>query len=214
MSLLHGDPELARALACVRSVARRDFLFAGAAVAAGAVIPTGALAETAAQAAKPAGEVTDEDRQYMAMALDRMREAGVVNKTGGPFGAVLVLDGKVLAVAGNSVMRDSDPSAHAEVNVLREACRKVGSPHVDGAVLYSSCEPCPMCYSVAYWARVGKIFYGASYADYGDLFDDSNIANDLNLPYGQRHVAVQQIMRPEAQKVWEEFRQLPDGARY
>lgn len=211
MSLLHGDPELARAMANVRSIGRRNFLIAGAAAATGALIPAGGAS---AEAAKAAAEVTEQDRQYMAMALDRMREAGVINKTGGPFGAVLVLDGKILAVAGNSVTRDSDPSAHAEVNALREACRKIGRPHVDGAVLYSSCEPCPMCYSVAYWARVGKIFYGASYADYGDLFDDSNIANDLNLPYGQRHVAVQQIMRPEAQKVWEEFRQLPDGARY
>ena len=100
------------------------------------------------------------------------------------------------------------------VNALREACRKVGNPHIDGAVLYSSCEPCPMCFSTAYWARVGKIFYGASYDDYADLFDDANIAKDLTLPYEQRHVAMQQIMRPEAVKVWEEFRQLPDRAQY
>lgn len=71
-----------------------------------------------------------------------------------------------------------------------------------------------MCFSTAYWARVAKIFYGASYADYADLFDDANIARDLTLPYEQRQVAMQQIMRPEAVKIWEEFRQLPDGARY
>jgi tRNA(Arg) A34 adenosine deaminase TadA len=209
-----GHPaDLTRILAGMRGVGRRDFLLGGAAAATAGVVPSaGALAE--ATPVRPAAEVTDQDREYMAMALQHMREAGVLNKTGGPFGAVVVLDGKVLAVAGNSVMRDMDPSAHAEVNALREACRKVGSPHIDGAVMYSSCEPCPMCFSTAYWARLGKIFYGASYADYADLFDDANIAKDLTLPYEQRQVAMQQIMRPEAVKVWEEFRKLPDGARY
>ncbi|MFA5899443.1 MAG: nucleoside deaminase [Hyphomicrobium sp.] len=159
-------------------------------------------------------QVNDQDRKYMAMALQLMRKAGVEEKTGGPFGAVIVLGDKVLAAAGNSVMRDSDPSAHAEVNAIREACRKAGSPHIDGAVLYSSCEPCPMCYSTAYWARVGKIFFAASWTDYADLFDDSNIAKDMSFPYERRQVALQQIMRPQAQEVWDEFRKLPNGARY
>ena len=157
---------------------------------------------------------SEQDREYMTMALKLMRQAGVTDKTGGPFGAVVVLNGKILATAGNSVVRDNDPSAHAEVNAIREACRKVGSPHIEGAVLYSSCEPCPMCYSTAYWARVGKIFYAASWADYADLFDDSNIAKDMQLAREKRQVALQQIMRTDAQQVWEEFRKLPDGARY
>ncbi len=162
----------------------------------------------------PKDSMTPQDQEFMRLALQHMREAGVVTKSGGPFGAVIVLDGKVLAVAGNSVMSDSDPTAHAEVNAIREACRKIGNPHIDGAIMYSSCEPCPMCYATAYWARVSKIFYAAGYPDYADLFDDANIARDLLLPYGQRQVAMQQIMQPEAQKVWAEFRTLPDGARY
>jgi tRNA(Arg) A34 adenosine deaminase TadA len=215
MSSTKRDAELDAMLGDIRAVARRDFLFAGATIAAGVVLPaTAALAKAPAPALKPAQPVTDLDREYMAMALKQMRQAGVVDKTGGPFGAVVVLDGKILATAGNSVMRDHDPSAHAEVNAMREACRKVGNPHIDGAVLYSSCEPCPMCYSTAYWARVGKIFYAASWTDYADLFDDSNIAKDMQFPYEQRQVALQQIMRPDAQKVWEEFRQMPDRARY
>jgi guanine deaminase len=206
-----SDPMLAK----VRMVARRDFLVAGAAVAAGACLHgTRTHAETARPPVRPTAPVTDQDREYMRLALEQMRKAGVVDKTGGPFGAVVVHDGKILATAGNSVMRDNDPSAHAEVNAMREACRKMGSPHIDNAVLYSSCEPCPMCYSTAYWARVGKIFYAASWTDYADLFDDSNIAKDMQFPYEQRQVALQQIMRPDAQKVWEEFRQLPDRARY
>jgi len=210
-----SDATLDPMLPNVRMVARRDFLVAGAAVAAGACMTAPhALAETAKPPVRPTASVTDQDREYMHLALEQMRRAGVVDKTGGPFGAVVVLDGKILATAGNSVMRDHDPSAHAEVNAMREACRKMGAPHIDNAVLYSSCEPCPMCYSTAYWARVGKIFYAASWTDYADLFDDSNIANDMRFPYEQRQVALQQIMRPDAQKVWEEFRKLPDPARY
>lgn len=191
-------------------VARRDFLYAGAAVATAAIVPvTRALSPASASPA-----ATEQDRLYMDMALQRMREAGVIDKTGGPFGAVVVLGDKVLSTAGNSVVRDNDPSAHAELNALREACRQIGSPHVDGAVLYSTCEPCPMCYATAYWARVGKIFYAASWSDYADLFGDANIAKDMSFPYEQRQVTLQQIMRPEAVKVWDEFRNLPDGARY
>src|SRR6266516_2986730 len=139
-----------------------------------------------------------------------MRQAGVVDKTGGPFGAVVVKDGEVVAASGNSVMKDRDPSAHAEVNAIRAACRKLGSPNIPGALLYSSCEPCPMCYSTAYWARIGKIFYAASWTDYADLFDDSAISQDMAKPYSRRKVALQQINRDEAQKVWLEFRKLPD----
>ena len=155
-----------------------------------------------------------DDRAYMATALKLMRQAGVIDKTGGPFGAVVVLNGKILAAAGNSVLRDNDPSAHAEVNAIREACRKIGNPHIEGAVLYSSCEPCPMCYATAYWARVGKILYAASWADYADLFDDSNIARDMQSARKERQVTLHQIMRTDAQQVWDEFRKLPDGARY
>jgi len=209
------DAALHAARADIRVVQRRDFLRGGAGIAAGVLLPaTAALAEVEKRDPRPAAPVTDQDREFMTVALQHMRQAGVLEKTGGPFGAVVVHNGKILSVAGNSVMRDKDPSAHAEVNAIREACRKTGNPHIDGAVLYSSCEPCPMCYSTAFWARMSKIFYAASWADYGDLFDDANIAKDMSFPYEQRQVAMQQIMRPDAKKVWEEFRQLPDKARY
>jgi tRNA(Arg) A34 adenosine deaminase TadA len=200
-------------LSSVRVVARRDFLLAGAALAGASMAGGRAFAETVPADPKMQ-EVSAEDLAHMREALKLMRQAGVVDQTGGPFGAVVVLDGKVLAAAGNSVTRDHDPTAHAEVNAIREACRKAGNPHIDGAVLYSSCEPCPMCYCTAYWARLGKIFYGASWDDYADLFDDSNIQKDLAKPYPGRQVAMQQILRADAQKVWEEFRKLPDPARY
>jgi guanine deaminase len=121
-------------------------------------------------------------------------------------------EGQILAATGNSVIRDHDPSAHAEVNAIRAACRKAGSPNIPGATLYSSCEPCPMCYSTAYWARIDKIFYAASWTDYTDLFDDSAIGQDMAKPYPRRKLALQQILREEAQTVWREFRKLPDRA--
>ena len=150
----------------------------------------------------------------MAQAIALMRKAGVVDKTGGPFGAVVVLNGEVLAASGNSVLKDNDPSAHAEVNAMRMACKKVGSPHIKGATLFTSCEPCPMCYSTAYWARVGKIFYAAAWTDYADLFDDSNISEDMKKPYTDRAVRVSELMRGDAQKVWLEYRKMPDRTRY
>jgi guanine deaminase len=156
----------------------------------------------------------DQDRAYMAEAIDLMRKAGIIDKTGGPFGAVIVLNNEVLSTSGNSVLRDNDPSGHAEVNAIRAACKKVGSPHITGAILYSSCEPCPMCYATAYWARLGKIYYAAAWTDYADLFDDLNINQDMERPYADRTVPVAQIMRDDAQKVWAEYRKMSDRIRY
>jgi guanine deaminase len=161
-----------------------------------------------------ADAVTDQERAHMAEAIDLMRKAGVIDKTGGPFGAVIVLNNKVLATSGNSVLRDNDPSAHAEVNAIRAACKKVGSPHLTGATLFSSCEPCPMCYATAYWARLGKIYYAAAWTDYADLFDDANINQDMKSLYPDRTVRVAQIMRGDAQKVWAEYREMPNRTRY
>ncbi|MGA1621165.1 MAG: nucleoside deaminase [Synechocystis sp.] len=158
--------------------------------------------------------VTEQDRQYMRQAIAVMREAGVEKKTGGPFGVVIVKDGEVLAATGNSVIRDNDPTAHAEVNAIRQACQKLGTFDLSGAVMYSSCECCPMCYASAYWARIDKIYYGAGWADFEDLFDDSNISKDLQKDYPDRQLAPEQLLRDEAKTVWDEFRQIPDGARY
>lgn len=157
---------------------------------------------------------TEQDREYMRLAIEIMRHAGVVDRTGGPFGAVIVRGGQVLAGAGNSVIRDNDPTAHAEVNAIRDACRKLGNYDLSGAVLYSSCECCPMCYASAYWARIDKVFYAAAWNDYEDLFDDARISLDIAKSYAERLLTPQQLMREEALEVWREFRTLPNGARY
>jgi tRNA(Arg) A34 adenosine deaminase TadA len=198
----------------VRIISRRDFLLAGSAIAAGMYLGVGEVNAKSIQSKALTQGVTDKDREFMRIAIQKMRQAGVVDKTGGPFGAVIALNGEVVAATGNSVIRDHDPSAHAEVNAIREACRKLGRVELSGATLYSSCELCPMCYATAYWARVDKVFYAASWSDYDDLFDDKKESQDMAKHYPQRKLAPRQILHDEAKKVWEEFRKLPDGARY
>ena len=175
-------------------VPRRQFLASDAALFV-------ATAASEALAAAPAeNAATELDRSHMRRAIELMRKAGVIEKTGGPFGCVIVRDGEVLAATGNSVLRDNDPSAHAEVNAIRAACKKVNAPNLKGAVMYTSCEPCPMCYSTA-WARVSKIYYAAAWTDYADLFDDSNISQDMKKTYVERAVPVSPLLREEAQQV-------------
>lgn len=195
--------------ASARIVHRRNFLTTGAAALMAAAGSDIAFAKDA-----PTRAASDQERKFMSHAVELMRKAGVVEKTGGPFGAVVVMNNEILSSSGNSVLRDNDPSAHAEVNAIRMACKKVSSPHIKGATLFSSCEPCPMCYSTAYWARVDKIYYAASWSDYADLFDDSNINQDMKQSYAKRTVRVAQLMRGDAQKVWLEYRNLPSKTRY
>lgn len=197
-----------------RVVERRHFL-AGGSAALGAALVGGSLSSAhAATAATAAAQPTPEDRAFMGQAIQLMRQAGVIDKTGGPFGAVIVRDGQVLAASGNSVLRDNDPSAHAEVNAIRMACKKVGAPNLKGAVLFTSCECCPMCYATAYWARIDRIYYAAAWTDYADLFDDSNIYEDMKRPYAERSIPLSQMMQEDAQKVWQEYRDLPSKTRY
>ena len=157
---------------------------------------------------------SDQDLALMREAIRLMRDAGVVTKTGGPFGAVIAKDGEVIAAAGNSVVRDLDPSAHAEVNAIRAACKKLGTWNLSGCVIYTSCECCPMCYATAYWAGIRTVFYAAAWSDYSDLFSDQKINEDMQNEKDQREIRLTQILQAEACEVWEEFRLLPDGARY
>ena len=154
------------------------------------------------------------DGAFLRLAIARSRQAGIVERSGGPFGAVIVRGGEVLADEGNSVTRDRDPTAHAEVNAIRAACRRVGSHELAGATLYASSECCPMCYAAARWARIGKIFYAAAWSDYADLFDDRDVQADIVKPLPERRLAPERILADEAREVWDEFRRLPDGARY
>jgi tRNA(Arg) A34 adenosine deaminase TadA len=157
---------------------------------------------------------TEQDRVYMLQAIKVMRDAGVVNKTGGPFGAVIVKDGKVIASSGNRVISDKDPTAHAEVTAIRMACKALGTHDLSGATMYTSCMCCPMCYAASYWARMDKVFYAAACDDYADIFDDSVMYKDILQPFDQWKLQPEELCRAEANAVWDEFRKMPDGARY
>ena len=126
--------------------------------------------------------ITDEDRKFMKMACDLAAEN--IDRGGGPFGAVIVKDGEVISAAGNSVTLDNDPTAHAEVNAIRRACSLMRSFKLDGCVVYSSCEPCPMCLSALYWAGVSRIYYGNTAADADNInFGDDFIYKEIEKPH-------------------------------
>src|SRR5260370_21412134 len=131
---------------------------------------------------------TEQDRGFMLKAIDLMRKAGVMEKTGGPFGAVIVKGGEMVAAGGNWVLADKDPTAHAEVMAIRNACKNLGTHILSGAVMYTACACCPLCYAAAYWARIDKVFYGAECDDYKDIFDDSAMYIDFELPFHNRNL--------------------------
>ncbi len=140
---------------------------------------------------------TLEDREFMQMAIDLSIEN--VANGGGPFGAVIVRNGEVIATGTNRVTANNDPTAHAEVNAIREACAKVGNFKLEGCTCYTSCEPCPMCLSALYWAGIGRIVYGNTKDDAKAInFDDSFIYDEIAKPYAQRAIPCQNFMREDA----------------
>ncbi len=154
--------------------------------------------------------------QFMRRAIELSRQASITDKTGGVFGAVIVKDGKIIGEGMNQVIKHNDPTWHAEMQAIREACKKLGTPHLTGCTLYTSAECCPMCLSASYWAHIEKIYYAATTADalkYGD-FADIDILDEVRKEANGRRLKMQEICRPEAVKVWIEFSEMPDRARY
>lgn len=115
---------------------------------------------------------------------------------GGPFGAVIVLHGQILGRGWNQVIKRNDPTAHAEILAIRDACSKAASYHLPGSVLYTTCEPCPMCLSAAYWAHIGRLVYAAKADDAAAIgFNDSYILGELCMPMDKRGIITQQLFR-------------------
>lgn len=138
-----------------------------------------------------------EDEKFMQQAIDLSIEN--VANGGGPFGAVIVRDGEVIATGTNRVTATCDPTAHAEVSAIRAACAKLGDFKLTGCTIYSSCEPCPMCLSALYWAGVERIFYGNTKEDAKAInFDDSFIYDQIALDYSERSIPCINIMREQA----------------
>lgn len=140
---------------------------------------------------------TLEDQQFMQQAIDLSIEN--VAAGGGPFGAVIVKNGEVIATGTNRVTANCDPTAHAEVSAIRAACAKLGDFKLSGCTIYTSCEPCPMCLSALYWAGVERIFYGNTKQDAKEInFDDSFIYDQIALDYSERSIPCVNIMREQA----------------
>lgn len=134
---------------------------------------------------------------------------------GGPFGAVIVKDGQIIARAGNTVALDNDPTAHAEVNAIRKATEYLGNFDLSGCELYSSCEPCPMCLGAIYWARIDRLIFAATRADAAEAgFDDSFIYEELQKPISQRSIPTHQEMREEALQTFEHWKEKEDKIQY
>ncbi|MBS7567016.1 nucleoside deaminase [Mucilaginibacter sp. Bleaf8] len=141
---------------------------------------------------------TEHHDKFMRMAI-ALSEQNVAQGLGGPFGAVIVKDGEVIAASGNKVVPSNDPTAHAEVSTIRLACQKLGTFSLEGCVIYTSCEPCPMCLGAIYWARLDKIYYANTKSDAAEIgFDDQFIYEELDRPMTERKLPVVQLLRDEA----------------
>ena len=141
--------------------------------------------------------------------MEAMREAislsheKMMAGAGGPFGAIIVLSGKVIGRGWNQVTSANDPTAHAEVVAIRDACQHLSSFNLEGAILYTSCEPCPMCLCATYWARIEKIYYANTRQDAASIgFDDEIFYQEISKPLPNRQIPMEQIDREEALKVF------------
>lgn len=153
-------------------------------------------------------------KKFMARAIALSKE-GMDKNAGGPFGAVIVKDGKIIAEGYNKVTSTNDPTAHAEVTAIRKATKKLKDFSLAGCEIYTSCEPCPMCLSAIYWARLDKVYYANSKRDAAKIdFDDNFIYKELDRPKSKRKLEVKQMMRKQALFVFEEWWEKVDRVEY
>jgi guanine deaminase len=149
-------------------------------------------------------------KQAIEMAIENVRSG-----RGGPFAAVIVKDGQPIAAAANQVTSTNDPTAHAEIVAIREACARLGTFELTGCEIYTTCEPCPMCLGAIYWARPARVFYGATAADAGRAgFDDAAIYREIGLSGEQRSIPFVSVLREEAIQCFREWEKKPDRAPY
>lgn len=158
-------------------------------------------------------KITEQDKKYMREAIRLANES--VKTGGGPFGAVIVKDGEIIAGRSNSVTIDNDPTAHAEVNTIREACRKLGTFDLSGCVVYTSCEPCPMCLGALYWAHIDRIYYGNTREDACEIdFADNFIYEEIDRPLEERTVPIIPLLRDEALQTFRMWTEKEDKTEY
>lgn len=154
--------------------------------------------------------------KFMQRAIELSRFAGLEKKTGGVFGAVIVKGDEIIAEGYNRVIGDSDATCHAEIDAIRKAGKKLGTPLLEGCVLYTSAFCCPMCLCGAYWAHIKEVYYGATVEDakeYGD-FLDLDYYEEMKKAVNDRKIKCTEFMRKEAVEVWKEFSKMEDRAKY
>ncbi|MES2387457.1 MAG: nucleoside deaminase [Bacteroidota bacterium] len=157
---------------------------------------------------------TEPNKELMVIAAN-LAEENVLRGTGGPFGALIVRNGEIVAQAANNVIAGNDPTAHAEVEAIRAACRKLETFDLSGCEIYTSCEPCPMCLSAIYWARLDKIYYAGTRHDAAAIgFDDEHIYQELALPMDKREVPIELLWVPEVVKGFRAWMDKEDRTRY
>lgn len=154
------------------------------------------------------------DDPFMARAI-LLSLDNVQSGRGGPFGAVVAKDGKIVAEGANRVTTTNDPTAHAEVVAIREACQKLGVFDLEGCEIYTSCEPCPMCMGAIYWARLARVYFANTAADAASAgFDDSLIYRELAQPHAQRKIPMMQMMRDQALESFRAWQSNPGKISY
>lgn len=158
--------------------------------------------------------MTKDHKYFMQRAIDISRK-GMESNDGGPFGAVVVKDGKIIAEGNNRVTSSNDPTAHAEVVAIRNACKELNTFQLDGCIIYTSCEPCPMCLGAIYWARPDKMFYACTKEDAARIgFDDDFIYKEINLNIQDRSIPTQQMMNAEGNEVFKSWENKKDKTEY
>jgi tRNA(Arg) A34 adenosine deaminase TadA len=158
--------------------------------------------------------MSDSHEQFMRRAIE-LAQRGVDTNAGGPFGCVVVKDGHVIGEGCNEVTSSNDPTAHAEIVAIRNACAATGSFQLEGCHIYTSCEPCPMCLGAIYWARPARIFYAGTREDAaGAGFDDQFIYEEMEKQLEDRTMKLENLSREEAQKVFKNWADKPDKIEY
>lgn len=157
--------------------------------------------------------MTDKE-QFMKEAVNAALK-GMLNNEGGPFGCVIVKDGKIVGRGNNKVTSTNDPTAHAEVTAIRDACENLNSFQLEGCEIYTSCEPCPMCLGAIYWARPDKVYFGSTHLDAANIgFDDEFIYKEIPLPYNERSIPFEQLARDIAIQPFEEWTKKENKISY
>jgi len=158
--------------------------------------------------------MTEQDEQFMRRAIN-LAQKGIDAGAGGPFGAVVVRGGEIVGEGCNQVTSTNDPTAHAEIVAIRRACETLKSFQLDGCVLYTSCEPCPMCLGAIYWARPKHIFFACTHEDAARIgFDDHFIYDEIERPIEERHIKSVNCLRDEGLTVFESWTKKTDKTKY